>query len=320
MTESKNSQQAAAGVVRLLRDRTAWTLVLTCVFVAVLGTLRRSDFDGMEPEAFWAMKSEWSGQADIVLFGDSRTLFDVSPASMGDALPNTRILNYAFAGVGYTDSYLSMAEELLDKTSEQPTVVLGITPLTLTHSSADDDGFLYYILDGNTIKLGSRFATLRRFLMPITTRELINTFGPDNKVFHEYRHSHRSGWVEAYDAPEDTYETIAYYANLFRADRRGPSRRDVADSIIDAIPRWTAQGIRVYGFRPPTCEAMLTLEDAQAHWAAGEFIGRFEEAGGNWLTFDEDDYHAYDNSHLDSESAKRFSADLAAKIAAYGKN
>ena len=98
--------------------------MLTCVFVAVLGTLRRNDISGMEPEAFWAMKSEWSNEADIVLLGDSRTLYDASPAAMQDALPNARILNYGFGKVGYTESYLLMVEELLDKTSTQPAVVI----------------------------------------------------------------------------------------------------------------------------------------------------------------------------------------------------
>ncbi len=290
--------------------------MLTCLFVAILGTLRRNDISGMEPEAFWAMKSEWGDQADIVLLGDSRTLVDVSPATMQNALPNARILNYAFSAVGYTESYIEKVEELLDKTSEQRAVALGITPLSLTHSSPRDNGFLSYIVEGNTAKLGSRFATLRRFFMPITTRELINTFGPDDKAYHEYTHFHRTGWVEAYVAPEDPRESMATYAALFKPARRGPTRRDLADLVIDAIPRWTAQGIRVYGFRPPTCEAMLALEGAQAQWDADEFIGRFEAAGGSWLTFDEDAYHTYDNSHLDSKSAKRFSTDLAAKIAA----
>ena len=317
MTDMGNNESTYVGpVARLWRDRSTWTLVLTCLFVAIVGTVRRNDISGMEPEAFWAMKSEWMDQADIVVLGDSRTLVDVSPETMRDALPNARILNYAFSAVSYTEPYFKMVEELLDKTSEQPTVALGITPLSLTLSSPQDDGFLSYVVNGNTLKIGSRFAALRLFLMPIGTRELINTFGPDGKAYHEYTRYHRSGWVEAYIVPEDPGESMATYATLFKPDRRGPTRQDAADLVMDAISRWTARGIRVYGFRPPTCEAMLALESAQAQWDADEFIGRFEAAGGNWLTFDEDAYHTYDNSHLDSESAKRFSADLAAKIVA----
>lgn len=317
MTESEHNEPASANpAARLWKDRSAWTLVLTCIFIAILGTVRRNDSSGMEPESFWAMKSEWRNQADIVLLGDSRTLIGVSPAAMQEALPNARILNYAFGKVGYVESYLLMVEELLDKTSEQPAVVLGITPLSLTHSSWQTNGFLTYIVEGNTTKLGSRFATLRHFFMPITTRELINTLGPDDKAVHKYRHWHRNGWLEAYDVPEDPRESMEDYATIFGPDRQGPTRREVADLVIDAILGWTARGIRVYGFRSPTSEAMVALEGNQAHWDPDEFIGRFEAAGGSWLTFDEDAYHAYDNHHLDSESAKRFSADLAAKIAA----
>ncbi len=317
MTGSGNSESTHVDpAARVWRDRSAWTLVLTCLFVAMLGALRRNDISGMEPETFWAMKSEWRDQADIVVLGDSRALVDVSPATMQETLPDARILNYAFGAVGYTESYFKMAEELLDKTSEHPTVALGITPLSLTRSSPQDNGFLSYVVEGNTLKLGSRFATLRRFFMPISTRELINTFGPDDMAYHEYTHYHRTGWVEASTVPEDPSENMATYAVLFKPNRRGPTRRDVADLIIDGITRWTARGIRVYGFRPPTCEAMLALERAQAHWDADEFIGRFEAAGGIWLTFDEEAYHTYDNSHLDGESAKRFSADLAAQIVA----
>lgn len=63
-------------------------------------TLRRNDSSGMEPEAFWAMKSEWGSQADIVLLGDSRTLVGVSPEAMQSGLPDVSIFNYAFQAVG----------------------------------------------------------------------------------------------------------------------------------------------------------------------------------------------------------------------------
>ena len=317
MTESKHSdlKDANAGT-RIWRDRSAWTLVMACVFLAILGTLRRNDSSGMEPEAFWAMKSEWKSEADVVLLGDSRILRGVSPAAVQDTLVDARVLNYAFNALSYTESYLEKAEELLDAASSNPIMVLGVTPLTLTQSSYRDNGFLDYIIERNTAKLGSRFATFRRFFMPIETRELINTLGPDDKAFHRYRRYHRGGWLESYDSPEDPSENMAIYATMFRPEQRGSVRAEVREIVFNAISEWTARDIRVYGFRPPTCEAMLALEGVEAKWDLDEFIERFEAAGGHWLTFDEAKYRTYDNSHLDSDSAKRLSADLAAKIAA----
>jgi hypothetical protein len=37
-------------------------------------------------------------------------------------------------------------------------------------------------------------------------------------------------------------------------------------------------------------------------------------AGGIWLSFNPDDYVSYDGSHLDADSAKKLSRDLADKI------
>ncbi|MFP6582160.1 MAG: hypothetical protein VCD00_06335 [Candidatus Hydrogenedentota bacterium] len=299
----------------LWRDRSAQTLVLACVFIAILGTLRRNDTSGMEPEAFWAMKSEWNNEADVILLGDSRTLVGVSPDAMEPSFPDQRILNYAFHAVGYTESYFQEVDSLLKESSTHPAIVLGISPLTLTKSSARDNGFLNYIVDGNTAKLGSRFATMRQFFAPITTRELINTLGSEGKAFHEYRRYHQSGWLEAYDAPEDPGESMATYSVMFRPEKRGPSHEDVVDLVINATNEWTNRGIRVYAFRPPTCEAMIALEEEQSQWDLPGFVEGFEAAGGIWLTFDEDRYHSYDNSHLDREPATRFSEDLATLIA-----
>ena len=305
----------SSGVARFWQERSAWTLVLTCIFVVILGTLRGNDVSGMAPEAFWAMKSEWKNQADIVFLGNSRTVEGISPAAMQHSLPNSRILNYGIDAVNYTEPYLRMVDELVEKNSLQPVVVLGVSPLTLTDSILYTDGFTALITDEKKSRLGSHFAMLRRFFMPITTRELINSLGPDDRAYHRYRRYHRTGWRESYNIPEDPSETMAFYSTLFEMDRNGPPRREVADHLIAAISRWVAQGIRVYGFRPPTCEAMIALEDAQAHWDEDEFIGRFEMAGGSWISLDEDAYHTYDNCHLDSESAKLLSVHLAARIA-----
>lgn len=305
-----------AGVSRLLKDRSAWTLVLTCIFVAILGMLRQKDITGMEPDAFWAMKSEWRNQADIILLGDSRTLVGVSPETMQETLPDARILNYSFGPVSYSESYLLKVDELLDETSAYPTVVLGVTPLTLTPSSVYNNGFLAFIVEGEISRLGSSFAMLRGFFMPITTRELINTLGPADKAHHRYRRYHRTGWLEAYDTPEDYSESMAFYASQFRSNERGLPRQDVMDHLFDTVSGWTARGIRVYGFRPPTCEPMLAMEEAVTYWDPKEFGRRFEEAGGRWLTFDEDDYHSYDASHIDVKSAKLLSSNIAARIAA----
>ena len=45
-----------------------------------------------------------------------------------------------------------------------------------------------------------------------------------------------------------------------------------------------------------------------------EFIQEFRNAGGIWLSFNLDDYVSYDGSHLDADSAKKLSRDLAEKI------
>ena len=304
------------GTARVWRERSAWTILLTCLFVALLGTLRHNDVSGMAPDAFWAMKSEWRNQADIVFLGDSRTVEGISPAAMQESLPNRRILNYGIDAANYTEPYLRMVDELIEKNSEHPVVVLGVSPLTLTDSELYVDGFSAIITDGKKSRLGSRFATLRRFFTPITTREIIVTLGPEDKAYHRYRRYHRTGWRESYDIPEDPREVMAFYGTLFRPDRNGLPRQEVADRVFDTIPRWVAQGIRVYGFRPPTSESMMELEDTATHWDQDEFVRRFEMAGGHWMTFDEGAYHAYDNSHLASESAKSFSADIAARIAA----
>jgi len=81
--------------------------------------------------------------------------------------------------------------------------------------------------------------------------------------------------------------------------------------IARNVRRCRAEGVRVYGFRPPTFQGMIDLENAAGGYDEAKIRQIFIQAGGLWLDVDQRKYPTYDGSHLRYDGARAFSCDLA---------
>ena len=119
------------------------TLVLAATMCAGMLMAWPRDERGVPKERFWLVKAGWHHEADILATGDSRVYRGVSPDTIRGALDSgERVLNFGFSANGYGAAYLDAVERALDPAAAQPTLLLGVTPWSLTPRAIAKNGFL----------------------------------------------------------------------------------------------------------------------------------------------------------------------------------
>ena len=306
-----------------LRER---ALIAVVIAAAIWTTLDARRFhvvqrNGLHEDAFWALKADWrDSQADLVVAGDSRVLTAVSTKAMQPHLGDRRIINFAFLGVGYAEDYLDAVRATLNIDADRPTIVLGISPRSLTEGACRQKWFGPRY-DQHTLQryLLKHSSAILQFARPMDHADLMITLGlagpPDKRNFLRY---HADGWQSA-DTNEPHRDALDEYRTKFDPDDEGPVSQRIIDGLVEAVQRWRDEGITVYAFRTPSCAEMVAMEDDISGFDELDFIERFAAAGGTWLVIEQDVYASYDGSHLDVRSAPIFSEDLARTVAACEK-
>ncbi len=321
MAATKDQAVETGLLSRLLRQRMVVALCLAAVLILLLAFMRdRSQLNGVDRNALWVMKLKWKHCADLVVAGDSRVYHGVSPAAMKEILPETRVLNFGFANCAYTERYLRCAESVLDPDSDRRILVLGITPLSLTAGAAQRNEFLETLnKTSNQRFMALHFGWIMSLFKPIPVQELferktrLNPLTPSDPV-RNYRCYYPDGWVAGYNDPENLQEGLDLYSLRFESNDFGPVSPEIVDGLIKQVAQLHLRGIEVYGFRPPSCPAMETIENTKSGFNEESLAERFVESGGVWLEFDPAGYATFDGSHLKPESAQRLSRDLAQRI------
>ena len=279
--------------------------------------------DGMQPDAFWAMKAHWRyHKADIVIAGDSRVLTAVTTEAMQPTFPGQRIINFAFLGVGYGDDYLQAIRAALSTDGARPTVVLGISPRGLTVGACKQKWFKPAYTKQHFLRrqLYQHAGPVLRAVQPIDHADLMVSLGlaqPPAK--RNFLHYHPDGWQSA-DTNMPHRDALDEYRAKFAPDDEGPVSQAVVDNLMLTVAAWRAEGIRVLAFRTPSCPEMLDVEAEHSGFDEAAFIQQFTAAGGTWLTVDQAAYASYDGSHLSVSAAPIFSADLAKLMATIRPN
>lgn len=281
------------------------------MLVLALGLARQSDEHGLAPKTFWAAKVNARSMADMVVLGDSQTLIGISPDAMHKLLHEDRVSNFGFEALNMSAAYLERAPELLNPHAEHPAILIGATALLFTENDTQD-GFRHYAAR-HWGPIDQYFGRVRRFLAPMSTREILNTLESESKVTR-FARFHADGWLESdNDPPSD--DGLQVYKGIFKPTFRGRVSADKEALLLDAVRRWRAASIEVYAFAPPVHTEVQRVIDAEAGWDAREFVTQFAEAGGRWIEINPAQYTTYDGVHLNAESARRLSAFLADTIA-----
>lgn len=305
--------------VHLLHERMTWAMLLGLALTTAVAWRRPTDVTGMPPTAYWAVKTDWRGVADVVLAGDSRTYRGVVPEVVSGQLDGMRVRNFGYSGLGFGPAYLDAVDDVLDPDATRPIIVLGITPVSLTDGATNDNGYLHHAGRSTSERfLARHFGGLLETYDAMTWREFTTAVGlDDGPRAHYYEHYQPDGWVAADKVPENPTEAIGPYSSAFSPQGNGKVSPEVVDNLLQRIRHWTDRGIRVFAFRVPSSADMVDLEDRLSGYPEADLPRRVVEAGGTWIDMDQDAYHSYDGSHLQRDAARRMSATLARRIQAH---
>lgn len=249
---------------------------------------------------------------DIVILGDSRSYRGLSPAEMSKTLACANIYNFGFSGGGLNPEIYAVGTTLLDKKSRHLAIVLGVTPDCLMESTANNK---QYQLEHNR----PRSAYLERvYINPLASR--FAPFDCDNLLYaltgrrlkgYIYANEYvDDGWVASNKFPEDPHEAI----DAYRKEMVSGVSEALKQSLFNQTRKWTASGVRVFAFRPPTTMEMVDLENNTSGFDETAFCFDFEKAGGTWVPVDLSQYHSYDGSHLADFSALKLSRYIATEM------
>ncbi len=306
----------------MIKERATLTLIIVFPLIVLLSyfkteLLASQQADWLEENRFWIMKTHRSDTFDIILIGDSRVNQGLSPAAMQTVLKDLTILNLSFIKGGLNPEIFTLAEQRLSSTSAQPIVVMGITPLALT-PLANQNTYYHKYLEKPSYE---RFFYLHLtpvliFFSPITPETLLEylQFTPSTNNHVVIKEYFDDGWIASQYSQDDPNSTLVTYNNVFTDNQ--VSEESVRE-LIAQTQQWTQQGIQVFGFRFPSTQKIVTLEDEFSGFDEASLQDAFKQAGGIWINIPTDAYRSYDGSHLHKEGAIDFSVDLAKLIQSY---
>ncbi len=294
------------------KERILYLFVLVVVAVTAL-TLTRSDdsVQSIENKRYWIWKTHSEETYPVVFAGDSRVFRGIAPAEFENVTAMGAI-NLGYSSNGFHPQYLDFLEERLDKSVDKPVIVLGIS----AHSfSRNGSGSYAYRAEVNRKKEEiMQYMNLYQLSKLFSPLQLLETLGIEEKNnFRANYHIkyHFDGWMESYWDRRDTTNSDISYKVIFNNNQ---FNEDAVGILYRQVEKWTEEGITVAAYRSPTTHAIRVLEDSLSGFKIGPFRQELLESGVHWIEVDRSKYQTYDGNHLESESAKQFTRDLAVEI------
>ncbi len=269
----------------------------------------------MTRDAFWVAKTHSPAKFDLVILGDSAAYCGLSPRALSRSLPGYRILNFAYSAGGLNGAMFRAAEAKLDPKSTRKSILLAVTPLSLTARSMGNGKFLAemgrpreYIFE----KLHPAFVW--DLVKPIGQREIAIMLGlptpdGDDATYSEY---HADGWVAVSARQVYPDASVPTYRKLYSEGKVLPA---LVRGLMEQTAAWTKAGVKVFGVACPRSPEVAAVEAECSGFDPVGFVRDFRRSGGIWLPV-AGEYESIDGVHLCMRDALRFSADVAQQIAA----
>ncbi|HMB69684.1 MAG TPA: hypothetical protein VKU85_10235 [bacterium] len=300
-----------------MRERIVPVLVLSGLLVGGLGNLLPASPDPDDPlrtahDRFYLVKTHGAVRCDIIVVGDSRALRGISPAVLEEELPGHDVFNFAFEAGSLNEEMYRQAEARLAPGDGPRAVLLAVTPLSLfAWKAANQQYHEFRSAPPDEAWLTLHHPEVVQYFQPLRLRSFLAARFRGEKPPATVQVYHDDGWIESERIPPSPEEALGLYAVRFRDQTIDPG---LVEDLLRWTREWTDRGIGVFAFRPPTTDAVVELENRMTGFDEDRFAARIEEAGGTWLRFTNDGYLAYDGSHLDRASARRFSRELGPRI------
>ena len=295
-------------------------IVLLSAFVMIIITiliLPKKDDSKNLYDKFWLHKTFSEPIYDIVIMGDSRAYRGISPKKMQEYLEKRKILNFGYSSGRLNPFMFHQAENKLNPLSTKKAIIIALSPNMLTFIPDENKQILQYINMPREEKYEILYfyETLKNF-KAIKFGDIFPSKNTKQQVIY-YEEYKLDGWVASNKIPEDTSEAINTYMQWFTANNVSNNH---INSLILQTRKWTDNHIAVYSFMMPASWSMEKLEDSLSGFNESDFSKLFIEAGGQWIVFKDNKYHSYDGSHLNKNSALKFSENLANEILVREKN
>jgi hypothetical protein len=236
---------------------------------------------------------------------------------MEQSMQGVRILNFGYSGGGLNQYMYEEADNKLDPNSSRKAIIIGISPFALLESSSNNDTYItektrsidyivsYYLFPGAENFISPINKILSNYLLGNISKANIRKY---------YQEFYDNGWIASSATPDDPTLLLASYTSTFQTSKVST---ELIKQLTDQTAAWRENHIKVFAFRMPTDPQMIILENKYSGFDEKHISKLFVKDGGIWLDFSNNTYHSYDGSHLDKDSAVKFSQDLATKIAQY---
>ncbi len=304
-------------------------LLLTIAFVGVYGFFIDKLSKGYVDEYY----NKFTQEAGGLIIGLSRANEGISPYIIEDELKDTLkftnpIINFALNEAHFGEIYHESIKKKILQADDNSLFIISISPGNFTAPLGLADNQIFEF--DKKLKMGkiNNFTSLPNY------NYIINNYGqPLYNVLHEldkwnHRTSHKNGWNEVIlKVPNDTIKEndITYWKSLnikFYNDKA--KHEQIAHYrykwFIKTIKELMEKG-KVFLVRMPSDIDVLKLEND--YW--NDFNSKMDSISKTYnipyfnYSNQSNDYKTYDGSHLESESAKRFTKQLCRDIKDYLK-
>lgn len=248
---------------------------------------------------------------DIVAFGDSRTEEGLSGKAFREK--NIPFYNNAFSATGHHIEALELCIEKL-KLDGKKYLILGVSPRSFLEKSIRKNE---YLTEKRNRQIVQKSSGWRAFFSKKNWYDAISTMkGSFLRAIKSQRNTYYAdGWINK--RPKGlTYERcIDEHKTLFTKGQVSPQ---IIDNVLQFIRKYTKQEFTIFCVRVPAIKELEDLENRMSGYVEAQIQQRLIKAGGVWVDIENRyQYTSYDGSHLDVQSAIKFSEYLANEIYQY---
>lgn len=284
-------------------------LLVTLLLVFIVGFFRPEPMNSKTSESFfWNNKVNDTKKYNFIISGDSRAYRGVSPDEVETIFKNFEAKNLGFSSGGFNEEIFKLINKYLDTKKSDNIVLICLTPFSLTNSAYESGhiksleknrGFENWKINNLTKRL--------TFFDPIIPSEIAARYYGYG-YYHKY---YENGWIESEKHPKNRDIAPKLYAKEFANNNFSEKSFQV---LLDNIYDLTNKNVKVFTLRMPVYHKLKALEDSLSGFNEEIVKSRIINNGGSWLNIQDSLYSTYDGSHLDGESAKLLSRDIAKKI------
>ena len=281
---------------------------VTIILIIIIKVIRPEPFVNKEiTESFWSKKTHVTKKFDLIACGDSRVYRGISSDILSEIDLELSFINLGYSSVGLNDSYLDFVTSKFEPKSKNKTLIVGITPYSLTNEAKKNESLNSYLGLSSFDKY--RYQYLSPFLKYFAPYKPMNfIIGKRNNYIQEFNDD---GWVASNKVLPDSTYALTSYRKTFSKYKL--TKKDMT-STLNKLIKIASTGITVIAFRIPTTEKMKLLEDSISGFDEFFFKSELIKHSIIWLDFRNSQFVSYDGSHLAEGSARKLSRLIGQKI------